>query len=245
MKSRWNVKTGAERSVEEGAPRAPRALIVDDAEGMRAYLATLFETRGFEVDTCNDGGRALFLLENGAGPDVVLLDVMMPGTDGLAALAQIREAWPEVPVLMVSVIGNANTIVQAMQLGASDYITKPFEEAELDAALDRIGLHSSGAGRATAAPAARSPRPWSGRSRPRVCRSRCPPPRPLPCPPRTGRGRSCPCRMWARVPPLWMWPRSPPRTGRRRSPTHCPRCPGPRSRAPLRRGARRGAAQRS
>jgi DNA-binding NtrC family response regulator len=149
MKSRWNVKTRAERSVEEGAPRAPRALIVDDAEGMRAYLATLFETRGFEVDTCNDGGRALFLLENGAGPDVVLLDVMMPGTDGLAALARIREAWPEVPVLMVSVIGNANTIVQAMQLGASDYITKPFEEAELDAALDRIGLHSSGAGRAT------------------------------------------------------------------------------------------------
>ncbi len=130
-------------NLDEDAPRRLRALIVDDAEGMRAYLATLFEKRGFEVDTCDDGARALALLENGADPDLVLLDVMMPGTDGLAALARIRESWPEVPVLMVSVVGKAGTIVQAMQLGAADYLTKPFEEAELDAALDRLGLHSA------------------------------------------------------------------------------------------------------
>ncbi|MCR9095020.1 MAG: sigma-54 dependent transcriptional regulator [bacterium] len=129
-------------NTDEEAPRRLRALIVDDAEGMRAYLATLFETRGFDVDTCDDGARALALLENGADPDLVLLDVMMPGTDGLAALARIRETWPDVPVLMVSVVGKAGTIVQAMQLGAADYLTKPFEEAELDAALDRLGLHS-------------------------------------------------------------------------------------------------------
>ncbi|MBJ21630.1 MAG: DNA-binding response regulator [Deltaproteobacteria bacterium] len=129
---------------EEETPRTPRALIVDDAEGMRAYMATLFETRGFDVDTCDDGGRALSLLENGAAPDLILLDIMMPGTGGLAALARIRSSWPEVPVLMVSVVGKASTIVQAMQLGATDYLTKPFEEAELDAALDRLGLHSSG-----------------------------------------------------------------------------------------------------
>ncbi len=132
------------RMDEEETPRTPRALIVDDAEGMRAYMATLFETRGFDVDTCDDGGRALSLLENGAAPDLILLDIMMPGTGGLAALARIRSSWPEVPVLMVSVVGKASTIVQAMQLGATDYLTKPFEEAELDAALDRLGLHSSG-----------------------------------------------------------------------------------------------------
>ena len=143
-----DAKIRAQRSDEdEDVRRSPRALIVDDAEGMRAYLATLFESRGFEVDTCDDGGRALTLLESGADPDVVMLDVMMPGTDGLAALARIREAWPDLPVLMVSVIGKANTIVQAMQLGAADYLTKPFEEAELDAALDRLGLHSSTFGR--------------------------------------------------------------------------------------------------
>ena len=74
-------------------PRRLRVLIVDDAEGMRAYLATLFETRGFDVDTCDDGACALSLLENGADPDLLLLDVMMPGTDGLATLARI-EPWP-------------------------------------------------------------------------------------------------------------------------------------------------------
>lgn len=137
------------RLEEEERPRSPRALIVDDAEGMRAYLATLFETRGFDVDTCDDGGRALNLLESGADPDVILLDVMMPGTDGLAALGRIRETWPDVPVLMVSVVGKASTIVQAMQLGAADYLTKPFEEAELDAALDRLGLHSARGRRGT------------------------------------------------------------------------------------------------
>ena len=139
---------GRVKRMDEGeGPRTPRALVVDDAEGMRAYLVALLEARGFDVDTCDDGGRALSLLESGADPDVILLDVMMPGTDGLAALPRIREMWPEVPVLMVSVVGKASTIVQAMQLGAADYLTKPFEEAELDAALDRLGLHSSGVGR--------------------------------------------------------------------------------------------------
>ncbi len=137
-------KTAARRMSEDEAPKPPRALVVDDAEGMRAYLASLFESRGFDVDTCDDGRRALALLESGADPDVVVLDVMMPGIDGMATLALIKETWPELPVLMVSVIGKASTIVDAMQLGAADYLTKPFEEGEIDAALDRLGLHSSG-----------------------------------------------------------------------------------------------------
>jgi two-component system response regulator AtoC len=133
----------------EPALRRPRALVVDDADGMRAYLATLFETRGFDVDTCDDGGRALRLLENGADPDVVLLDVRMPRTDGLASLEKIRSSWPDLPVLMISAEGKAETIVQAMQLGAADYLTKPFEEAELDAALLRLGFNGSSRGRET------------------------------------------------------------------------------------------------
>ena len=136
----------SKRSDAEDRPRSPRVLIVDDAEGMRAYLASLFEARGFEVDTCGDGRRALTLLESGAAPDLVLLDVMMPGIDGLATLGEIRKAWPELPVVMVSVIGKATTIVEAMQLGASDYLTKPFEETELDIALDLLGLHSTSVG---------------------------------------------------------------------------------------------------
>ena len=144
-----NRATTTRTSADTDSPRPPRALIVDDAEGMRAYLASLFELRGFDVDTCDDGGRALTLLDSGANPDVVLLDVMMPGTDGLTALAEIRTSWPELPVLMISVIGKATTIVEAMQLGAVDYLTKPFEETELDAALDRLGLHSAQPGSRT------------------------------------------------------------------------------------------------
>ena len=150
---------GADASASDAGeerPRPPRVLVVDDADGMRAYLASLFEARGFEVDTCEDGGRALTLLESGANPDLVLLDVLMPGKDGIATLGEIREHWPELPVLMVSVVGRATTIVSAMRLGASDYLTKPFEESELDAALDRLGLHSAGrmGGRQAAGPPA-------------------------------------------------------------------------------------------
>ncbi len=130
------------RPEAEEVPRAPRVMIVDDADGMRAYLTTLFEQRGFDVDTCDDGRSAIALLESGASPDLLVLDVMMPGMDGLAVLAATREKWPDLPVLMVSVVGRAGTIVEAMQLGAADYLTKPFEEKDLDAALDGIGLHS-------------------------------------------------------------------------------------------------------
>ena len=74
-----------------GAARSPRVLVVDDSEGVRSYLASLLELRGFAVDTAGDGRSALALLDAGAAPDVVLLDVMMPGLDGLETLRRMRE----------------------------------------------------------------------------------------------------------------------------------------------------------
>jgi two-component system response regulator AtoC len=115
-----------------------RILVVDDSEGIRGYLANLLEMRGYDVDTVEDGRRALALLEGGAAPDVILLDVMMPGPDGLESLRAIREIDPDVPVVMLSVVGNAESIVAAMQHGASDYLNKPFEEEELDATLRKV-----------------------------------------------------------------------------------------------------------
>jgi DNA-binding NtrC family response regulator len=113
-------------------------LVVDDAEAIRTFVAHLLELRGYAVDTAEDGRSALALLEGGAAPDVVLLDVMMPGQDGLATLARIREEHPRVSVVMLSVVGKTATIVEAMRLGATDYLNKPFEEAELEAALARV-----------------------------------------------------------------------------------------------------------
>ena len=113
----------------------PRVLVVDDSEGVRAYLASLLEMRGYQVDTAETGRSAIALIEGGAAPDLLIVDVMMPGIDGLETLRRVREIQPDLPVVMLSVIGKASTIVDAMQLGAVDYLNKPFEEQELEAVV--------------------------------------------------------------------------------------------------------------
>ena len=135
-----NRKSGSRKAdAREGLPgRGLRVLVVDDAEGIRTYLANLLELSGYDVDTVEDGRRALALLDGGAAPDVVILDVMMPGIDGIETLRRIRDRHGSLPVIMLSVVGKASTIVEAMQLGASDYINKPFEEEELQVTLDKV-----------------------------------------------------------------------------------------------------------
>jgi two-component system response regulator AtoC len=113
-------------------------LVVDDAEGIRTYLKNLLPMKGYEVLLAEDGAKALALLRDGATPDVIVLDVMMPGMDGLATLRGIREVAGGIPVIMLSVVGKASTIVEAMSLGAADYLNKPFEEEELEIALQRV-----------------------------------------------------------------------------------------------------------
>ena len=122
----------------EPEQRPLRVLVVDDAEGIRSYLANLVRARGYEAETAEGGEAALEALESGPAPDLVLLDIMMPDIDGLETLRRIREIDPGVPVVMISVVGRAATIVEAMQLGADDFINKPFEEEELDECLSRL-----------------------------------------------------------------------------------------------------------
>ena len=116
----------------------PRALVVDDAEGIRSYVANLLELRGWSVDTAEDGRSALALVEGGAAPDVILLDVMMPGSDGIETLQRLLEFDPLLPVVMLSVVGKAATIVECMRHGAADYVNKPFDEAELEGVLENV-----------------------------------------------------------------------------------------------------------
>lgn len=142
--------------------RAPlrRILVVDDAEALRGYLARVLELRGYEVDSAGDGARALALLEAGSSPDVVLLDVLLPGPNGLEVLRRIREKHPALPVVMLSLVGRAATIVEAMQAGATDYLTKPCDEDELVRALERA---HAGGDAASAASAGEAEGPlWSG-----------------------------------------------------------------------------------
>jgi len=77
------------------------------------------------------------LLKGGSEPDLVLLDLLMPGIDGLQTLEQVRQLRPSVKVIMLSCVTDTRKVVQAIRLGASDYLTKPFQKAELDAVIEK------------------------------------------------------------------------------------------------------------
>jgi len=128
----------SKKSTGSVAVEDPRILIVDDNESVRSYLAELLEKDGWNVDTADSGRHALELLRSGASPDVVLLDLGMQGLDGKQTLTRIRKRHPDVPVVMMSVVGAASTIVEVMRLGADDYLTKPFDADSLESVLQRL-----------------------------------------------------------------------------------------------------------
>ena len=115
---------------------AAKILLVDDEPGMLRYIKTLLEVDDYKVETATTGEEALARVEKGLRPDLVLLDVLMPGIDGLQTLEQLRQLQPGVKVVMLSCVSDTRKVVQAMKLGAQDYLTKPFQKAELDAVID-------------------------------------------------------------------------------------------------------------
>lgn len=125
--------------------------IVDDDQPFAEYLQTLLRSRGYETTTYDSGDALLSGLREGALPDVVLLDVSMPGLDGLETLRQIRLAHPAAQVVMVSGGRATEKIVEAVRLGAADYVLKPGDadgvgevalEAAIRNALERLSLTS-------------------------------------------------------------------------------------------------------
>jgi len=120
------------------ASQRRQVLVVDDAEVIRTYLKNLLPMKGYDVRLAEDGIKAMEMLEGGLSPDVIVLDVMMPGMDGIETLRKIKAIKPKIPVIMLSVVGKASTIVDAINLGAADYLNKPFEEEELEIALQKV-----------------------------------------------------------------------------------------------------------
>jgi two-component system nitrogen regulation response regulator NtrX len=100
-------------------------LIVDDEEGIRSSLEGLLGDEGFETSVASDGDGALSVLAAGAPPDLVLLDIAMPGRDGVEILAEVRKRWSGIPVVMMSGHGTIETAVRTTCLGAFDFIEKP------------------------------------------------------------------------------------------------------------------------
>ena len=116
------------------------ALVVDDDAAMREMVVSLLEDQGIHARSAASADDALAGLAE-ADCDVVLSDIRMPGRDGIELLGQIRELRPETPVVLMTAFGSIDSAVEAMQAGAFDYVTKPFQREALLVALERAFEH--------------------------------------------------------------------------------------------------------
>ena len=118
-----------------------RVLVVEDEKKTASFVRKALQAEGFAVDVCHDGNNALAATR--ATPfDAIVLDIMLPGRDGLSVLRQLRERKNVTPVLLLSARGEVNERVEGLNAGADDYLPKPFELVELVArvrALTRRG----------------------------------------------------------------------------------------------------------
>lgn len=125
----------------------PRVLAVDDERQIRRSIQVNLEIRGFEVKTAGTGEEALQEICHWR-PDLMLLDLLLPGMDGIEVVTQLRQAYA-LPVIMLSAIGEEAKKIQALECGADDYVTKPFSMEELIArirsVLRRTATESEGA----------------------------------------------------------------------------------------------------
>ena len=121
---------------------AGRMLIVDDEAPVREVLSDYFVERRFVVMTAADGQEALAAFGR-ERPDVVLLDVRMPGLDGLAVLKRLREVDPGVAVIMVTANEDLTVARETLAIGAFDYVAKPFDFEHLDRTVVTAMIHSA------------------------------------------------------------------------------------------------------
>src|SRR5215813_2081804 len=112
-----------------------KILVVDDEPSIRKYLQTLLEVDGYEVETVSSGREALTKVSGENRPDFIILDVLMPEINGLDTLKEMMQIDRSLNVVMLSCSNEVGTVVEAIRLGAQDYLTKPFEKAELDVAM--------------------------------------------------------------------------------------------------------------
>jgi two-component system, OmpR family, response regulator MprA len=108
-----------------------KILVVDDERAVRESLRRALELEGYEIELAGDGSEALHRLESNEEPDAVILDVLMPGVDGLEVCRRIRGSGSRLPVLMLTARTEVEDRVAGLDAGADDYVTKPFALEEL------------------------------------------------------------------------------------------------------------------
>jgi DNA-binding response OmpR family regulator len=117
-----------------------RILLIDDDSELTAMLSAYLGREGFEVDVRPDGLSGLSVLTGpvDSRPDLVVLDVMLPGLDGFGVLRSVRDRGPIPPILMLTARGDDDDRIEGLELGADDYLSKPFNPRELVARLRAI-----------------------------------------------------------------------------------------------------------
>jgi two-component system response regulator MprA len=108
-----------------------KILVVDDERAVRESLRRALELEGYEIELAADGNEALYRLEVTEEPDALILDVLMPGVDGLEVCRRLRGAGSKLPVLMLTARTEVEDRVAGLDAGADDYVTKPFALEEL------------------------------------------------------------------------------------------------------------------
>ena len=112
--------------------------VIDDDESIRAYLADFLSSRGYAVEGLPGGEQAISRLATGYLPAVVILDLVLPGMEGQEVLVRIKSLNPSIPVIILSGMGQIKAVVEAMRAGAADYLVKPFEDQELELAIENV-----------------------------------------------------------------------------------------------------------
>jgi len=123
------------------AETARSVLVVDDEADIRALLTDLLKEDGYKVRPAKTGAEALEAVAKDV-PDLVMMDVKLPDTDGLGVLKTLKREHPELEVIVMTAFGGSSTAIKAMEHGAYDYVTKPFEIDDLLATLRRVFEHA-------------------------------------------------------------------------------------------------------
>ena len=115
----------------------PRVLVVEDEVHILRLIKIILEKQQYQVETALSGEDALNYLQRGERPDLILLDILMPGIDGLSVLRTIKSTadLKDIPVVMLTALAQENVVVQGIKLGAKDYIRKPFHPSDLSKRL--------------------------------------------------------------------------------------------------------------
>ncbi|WP_440770958.1 response regulator transcription factor [Natronorubrum sp. DTA28] len=137
------ANTAADCSADTAAnrsPETPHILLLEDDDSLRDLLAHKLESSGYETTALANGRECWSFLATGEAPDLVLLDVMVPGLDGFRVLGRIRndDRLEGVPVIVLSSRGRQADVRRGFDLGADDYVTKPFSPAALVARVRRV-----------------------------------------------------------------------------------------------------------